>query len=184
MLPPVDAPPPPLTALDFPKPPPPPPPKPQPPPPQQRAQTPPPPPQQQLRPSPLSQIPQQRPAPNAQAAAQPAPSPLTNPASQYGQRKAEDDYLWLVMRKLSQYRYYPKSRETSEEGVVVMRITVARDGRLLSVALSKSSGYPTLDTGVMDTVRQASPFAPLPPEISGASHTFILPVNYAHQGPR
>lgn len=183
VLPPVEAPPPPLTAQDFPKPAPPPPPKPPPPkappPPPQRAQVPPP--QQRLQPSPLSRVPQQRPPADSHASAQPAPSPLTNPASQYGQRKAEDDYLWLVMRKLSQYRYYPKSNVVSEEGVVVMRITVARDGRLLDVALARSSGYPNLDSGVMDTLRQAAPFARLPADIPGDRHTFILPVNYVHQ---
>ena len=129
-------------------------------------------------------MPQQRPSGNSQAAAQPAPSPLTNPASQYGPRKVQDEYLWQVMRKVSQYHYTPKSSVVSEEGVVVMRITVSRDGRLLDVSLAKSSGFPTLDNGVMDTIRQASPFPPLPPEISGAQHTFILPVNYAYRGGR
>jgi TonB family protein len=85
------------------------------------------------------------------------------------------------MRKLAQYRYYPKSNITSEQGVVVMRLTVARDGRVLDLSLARSSGYPTLDAGVMDTVRQAAPYAPLPADIAGDRHTFTLPVNYAHQ---
>ena len=85
---------------------------------------------------------------------------------------------------MSQYHYTPKSSVVSESGVVVMRITVARDGRLLDVSLVKSSGFPTLDNGVMDTIRQASPYAPLPSDIPGAQHTFILPVNYAYQGGR
>lgn len=183
VLPPIEAPPPPLTAQDFPKPAPPPPPKPPPPkapPPQQQQQRALAPPPQQLQPSPLSRAPQQRPPADSQAAARPAPSPLTNPSSQYGQRKAEEDYLWLVIRKLSQHRYYPKSNVVSEEGVVVMRITIARDGRLLDVSLARSSGYPNLDNGVMDTLRQAAPFAPLPADIPGDRHTFTLPVNYAH----
>ncbi len=192
-LPPLEAPPPPIAAQDFPKPAPPPPAPPPPrppqappppqPQPQQRAQTPPPPQQQQrLQPSPLGHAPQQRPPANSQAAAQ--PSPLTNPASQYGQRKAQDDYLWLVIQRISQFHYTPKASVISESGVVVMRITVARDGRLIDVSLSKSSGFPTLDNGVMDTIRQASPFAPLPADIPGAQHTFILPVNYAYRGVR
>lgn len=182
VLPPVEAPPPPLTAQDFPKitpPPKAPPPKAPPPPPPPRAQAPPP--QQRLQPSPLSRAPQQRPPADSHASAQPAPSPLVNPSNQYGQRKAEEDYLWLVIKKLSQYRYYPKSNVVSEEGVVVMRITVARDGRLLDVALARSSGYPNLDNGIMDTLRQAAPFARLPADIPGDRHTFTLPVNYVHQ---
>ena len=178
VLPPVEAPPPPLAARDFPKsapvkPPP-------APPPPQRAPAPQQPPH--LQPSPLARAPQRPPPAESQGTSQPAPSALVNPASQYGQRKAQDDYLWQVMRKISQYHYVPKSNVVSESGVVVMQITVARDGRLLNVSLSKSSGYPTLDNGVMDTVRQASPFPVLPPEIPGAQHTFILPVNYAYRG--
>jgi protein TonB len=50
---------------------------------------------------------------------------------------------------------------------------------VLDVALLKSSGSTTLDTAVVDTIRQASPFPPLPPGLaSGGTQTFIVPVNY------
>ena len=179
-LPPVEAPPPPVTSREVPRPaappPPPPPPKPAPQPqPAPRAQAP----QQQLPSSPLSHLPPQRTPAESQQAARPAPSPLTNPASIYGQRKAQEDYLWGVVRKISQHRYYPKSsRENSEEGLVVARITVARDGRLLDVAVARSSGYPTLDNALIEVIRQAAPYPPLPNDMPGDRHTFLLPLNY------
>ncbi|MPZ34790.1 MAG: TonB family protein, partial [Rhodospirillales bacterium] len=43
------------------------------------------------------------------------------------------------------------------------------------------SGSPALDRGVMDTIRKASPFAPLPAELAADSHTFIVPINYAQE---
>jgi hypothetical protein len=33
----------------------------------------------------------------------------------------------------------------------------------------------------MDTIRRASPFAPLPAELAADSHTFIVPINYAQE---
>lgn len=179
-MPPLEAPPPPLSARDFPKIAPPPPPKapPPPPPPPQRAQAPPPPPQRQpLQPSPLAGGQQQRAPADSQAAAQPAPSPLTNPASQYGQRKAEEDYLWRVAQKLSQHQQFVKNVST-ESGSVVVRLTIARDGTLIDVSMFKSSGLPTLDATALSMIRQASPYPPFPPDITGARQNFLLPLQF------
>jgi hypothetical protein len=32
----------------------------------------------------------------------------------------------------------------------------------------------------METIRKASPYAPLPADIEGASHTFLLPVSFRY----
>lgn len=178
-LPPLDAPPPPpLSAQDFPKlAPPPPPPK--APPPPQRAQTPPPPPQQRqpLQPSPLAGGQQQRPPADSQSASRTAPAPLTNPASQYGQRKAEEDYLWRVAQKLSQHQQFVRN-VTTESGSVVMRLTIARDGTLIDVGMFQSSGLPALDAIALNMIRQAAPYPPLPADITGARQNFLLPLQF------
>ena len=186
-LPPLEAPPAPVTSREIPRPapppPPPPPPKPQPQAqPAPRVQPPqqlPPAAHQQLPSSPLSHIPQTHSPAEPQQAARPAPTPFTNPADVYGQRKAQEDYLWNVVRKIATHRYYPKSsRENSEEGLVVALVTIARDGRLLDVAISRSSGYKALDSAVMEVIRAAAPYAPLPNDVLGDRHTFVLPLNY------
>jgi protein TonB len=110
-----------------------------------------------------------------------AASPVTKTATSYSAHQAQQDYLLQVVRKLSQARFYPASREESERGLVVARLTIGRDGRLVAVALAKPSGSPALDRGVMDTIRKASPFAPLPAELAADSHTFIVPINYARE---
>lgn len=188
-LPPLEAPPPPITSREIPQPvpppPPPPPPKPDPQP-SPRAQTPPPPaprppaPQQPQPSSPLANAPQQHaPTQSQQQAARQAPPRFVNPADSYGQRRAQEDYLWGVVRKIAAHRYYPRgAREHSEEGLVVTLVTIARDGRLLGVSISRSSGYPTLDNAVLDVIRQAAPYPPLPNDVTGTQHTFLLPLNY------
>jgi TonB family protein len=144
---------------------------------QERIQAPPP--QQPIRQAVVpKRASQQNAAEKSDGPAREAPSPVTKTATDYSSQPAQRDYLWQIIRKLSQSRFYPQSREESERGVVVARLTVARDGRLIDVSLAKSSGFPRLDRSVMDTIRKASPFAPLPAEIGVDSHTFIVPINY------
>jgi protein TonB len=59
---------------------------------------------------------------------------------------------------------------------------VARDGRLLDVAVVRSSGVPEIDGAAVAILRQASPYAPLPAEIPGASATFTLPLTAGPMG--
>jgi TonB family protein len=44
--------------------------------------------------------------------------------------------------------------------------------------LTKSSGFPNLDHGLVETIRQASPFAPLPADIADESYSFVVPISY------
>ena len=62
-------------------------------------------------------------------------------------------------------------------------VTIARDGRLLDVTISRSSGYRTLDNAVLEVIRQAAPYAPLPNDVLGDRHTFVLPLNYRRTDP-
>src|SRR5258708_101968 len=111
----------------------------------------------------------------------PATTLAAKPAVAESQRHAQEDYLLQVIQKLSRVRYYPKSRQSSESGMVVTRVTVARDGRVLDVELTKSSGFPSLDRGVVESIRQASPFAPLPAEVADSQLSFIVPISYAKE---
>jgi TonB family protein len=80
-----------------------------------------------------------------------------------GQTHAKDAYLWQVIRKFSQY--LPDLRDKNEGGTVVLRFVIARDGRLVEASIARSSGVPALDRGLLESLRAASPYPPLPPEI-------------------
>lgn len=134
------------------------------------------PPSQGQRPS----QPPQRPPVDDHAAA-PKPSPLRNPSDPLigPATPGQADYFKQVARRLAPYRYYPRSsRSAGEQGRVVMRITIARDGRLVDVRVERSSGYPAIDAAELDTVRRASPFPPLPSDVSAGQASFLIPVNY------
>lgn len=140
-----------------------------------------PPPQQVVRQAAPKRASQQNEADRSGGSSPGAPSPVTRTATSYSAHQAQQDYLLQIVRRLSQARFTPATREESERGLVVVRLTIGRDGRLVDVALARPSGSPTLDRGVIDTIRKASPFAPLPAELATDSHTFIVPINYAQE---
>lgn len=137
-----------------------------------------PPPQQVVRQAVPKRASQQNEADRSGGPSPGAPAPVTRTATSYNAHQAQQDYLLQVVRKLSQARFTPATREERERGLVVVRMTIGRDGRLVDVALARPSGSPALDRGVVETVRKASPFAPLPAELADNSHTFIVPINY------
>ena len=127
----------------------------------------------EYKPSPLSTAPSRRPPAGTQSE-NPSPSPFVNPADTYSKARAADNYLWQVVRRLQGYRYTANISAT--QGITVVRVVIARDGRLLNVTVSRSSGIPEFDQGVLAGVRSGSPYAPLPPDIRGDSATFDLPL--------
>lgn len=50
--------------------------------------------------------------------------------------------------------YPPESRRAGQQGVVVIAVEVTSDGRAASVQLSRSSGFPLLDTAALQAVRR------------------------------
>jgi TonB family protein len=172
-LPEVAMPPPPITSYDLPKPalpPPAPEPKPKPMPLQQ---PPSPAPQVALRPSPLSHLGQERAPSQSQSKAQEPQSTFVNPAATYTRTRAKDEYLWQVIHKMSQH--LPILREKNEGGTVVIRMVIARDGRLLDVGVERSSGVSALDEGMIGAIRAASPYPPFPADIPDAELSYTQP---------
>jgi TonB family protein len=137
-------------------------------------------PRPQLQPSPLNARPQQQPPAIANRGDAPSSSPFVNPADEKNRATAEQNYLWEVVRKLRGYRYH--ANVPMAEGLTVVVVVIARDGRLLNVQVVRSSGVAAMDQGVLDGVRQGSPYTPLPPSIAGPSATFRLPLVSVPEG--
>jgi protein TonB len=138
-------------------------------------------------PQPLRQAPPRQASQQSLAAlsgdAQPGePARRPDTASFASQRQAQQDYVLLVVRKLSQARFFAESPpDANASGGVVARLTVARNGGLTALSLVKESGLPAVDSSIMDTIRRAAPFAPLPAGYTNGSFTFIVPINYAQE---
>jgi len=106
--------------------------------------------------------------------------PFVNPADEHNRATAEQNYLWQVISKLRGYRYH--ADVPLMEGLTVVLVVIARDGRLLDAQVVRSSGVPAMDQGVLAGIRQGSPYAPLPESLSGSSARFRLPLVSVPEG--
>ena len=107
---------------------------------------------------------------------------LSDAASYASRQEAQQDYVLQVVRKLSNTRFVAAGdRKGTAGGVVVARLTVGRDGALVDLSLAKDSGSVGVDGSILENIRKAAPFAPLPREFAQGSFTFIVPINFAQQ---
>jgi protein TonB len=90
---------------------------------------------------------------------------------------AEANYASLLFRAIDRVRFYPiGSRDRGEEGRVVLRVTIAADGRLLDAYIAGGSGYPDLDAATIEMARRAAPYPPLPRALGAERASFNVPV--------
>jgi TonB family protein len=88
-------------------------------------------------------------------------------------------YLADVKKKILRVWQYPVGAyENSEEGVVVIKISINADGTLAQTTLTTPSGFPHLDSGTLDVVGAAAPFRPLPPTYDLSRLHIIASFNY------
>jgi len=99
---------------------------------------------------------------------------MVNPSVAAARDRAADEYFWAVIRKFSQY--LPDLREKNQGGTVVVRIVIARDGRVIEAGIAKPSGVAALDKGMLEAIRTAAPYPPLPPELPGDQFVFTQPI--------
>lgn len=75
-------------------------------------------------------------------------------------------YMRELQRRIKINWNPPKGNESKR---VVLLFKIAKDGRLLSCSVFKSSGLPSADKAAIDAVHATAPFRPLPAEFKGQS---------------
>lgn len=75
-------------------------------------------------------------------------------------------YMRDLQRRIKMNWNPPKGNESKR---VVLLFKIAKDGRLLSCSVFKSSGLPSADKAAIDAVKLTAPFKPLPAEFKGQS---------------
>ena len=75
-------------------------------------------------------------------------------------------YMRDLQRRIKMNWDPPKGNESKR---VVLLFKIARDGRLLSCTVSKSSGLPAADKAAINAVHLTAPFRPLPANFQGQS---------------
>ena len=85
------------------------------------------------------------------------------------------DWGGSLRRKVERARQSPAGAE-GQTGKVTLRLSVAVSGRVLGVAVLRSSGVAALDTAAVDAVRRAGRLPKAPKGLAAASYDFNLPV--------
>lgn len=93
-------------------------------------------------------------------------------------------YSWLVQmsRRISAHVRVPlPSRLGRERGTAYVRVSVARNGRVLEAPLLRSSGYRNLDFEATDVMRRIAYFAPVPASECAGYDIIVIdqPVKFA-----
>ncbi len=81
-----------------------------------------------------------------------------------------------IRARIEQQKHYPAG--TRAQGTTHLVLDVEADGRLLAVAVARSSGDPRLDAAALDAVRRAR-LPAKPDRLPGPRHRFTLPVTFS-----
>ncbi len=85
----------------------------------------------------------------------------------------------LVQRIYNQLDYPARAMTQGQEGDVMVRARIDRDGQLVRVKVERSSAYPMLNAAATQAIKEASPFPPPPDHIaSNESFDFRVPVKF------
>lgn len=89
------------------------------------------------------------------------------------------DYLATLAAWLERHKQYPlQARARGEEGTVLLRFTIDRDGRLLSWRIDRGSGSASLDREVGTMLQRAEPLPPIPDAMAQAQLELTVPVRF------
>lgn len=89
------------------------------------------------------------------------------------------EYRAALLRILRANHRYPRAAEIrGDQGTVVVRFAVARDGRVLAPHVERGSGHAALDEEAEALLRRVSPLPPLPAAVPQAQLELVLPITF------
>lgn len=93
----------------------------------------------------------------------------------------------LYIAKLSRWTFpfvqYPKSAQRNgQEGSLVLKVIIARNGKVTDVSIVEGSGFSVLDKAAVAAVKKASPYPAIPEDIRNDNFSFSVPIAFGLQG--
>ena len=137
-----------------------------------------------VKPTPTPPAPVVKPAPPAppSASTAPAAAPVAaQPSVSHATAAAKATWQSQLLNHLARYKRYPdQARRRGIQGTCQVRFNLDRHGKVLSVALAKSSGNAALDQATLSMINRASP-VPTPPAelLSNGQLELVAPFIYA-----
>ncbi|MBS0222736.1 MAG: energy transducer TonB [Proteobacteria bacterium] len=110
----------------------------------------------------------------APVAAAPAPGVSSAPPS-----NTLPTWKGLLLGRLERFkRYPPEAERRRQEGVVYVRFTMSRDGRVLTARIEQSSHVASLDQEGLALLQRAQPLPPLPSDLPGETLELVVPIQF------
>jgi periplasmic protein TonB len=126
----------------------------------------------------LVPIPTAKPPEQAEEARPPAPR--TAEQVKGGAPRIEPSWQTMLVRQLQRAkRYPPEAQSRNEQGVVLLSLSLDRNGHVLAHRVAKSSGYADLDNEVMDMITRAQPLPAFPPSMMQAKLDLSIPIRFS-----
>jgi protein TonB len=100
---------------------------------------------------------------------QTSPAPRTTMEEVASAPRLDPSWTALLVKHLQQFKSYPsEARARNEQGVVLLAVSVGRDGHVLSRRIVQSSGHPDLDAEAMAWIERAQPLPAFPASMTQA----------------
>jgi protein TonB len=89
-------------------------------------------------------------------------------------------WVGAISATLARHRSYPaRLRAERISGVVLVRFTLDRAGRVTQAQVARGSGHAELDALALELLARAQPLPPPPEGVAGDSFEMVVPVRYA-----
>jgi protein TonB len=110
-------------------------------------------------------------------------SPVLSPAAADPalRENAAGRYLAMIRSLIDRCKEYPyQARRQEQEGTVLVRFTITRQGMLLGEpSLEKKSRHGRLNASALEAVKNAAPYPPFPVEITDNTMSLQMAVNFS-----
>lgn len=112
---------------------------------------------------------------------QPMPTAPAEPGGPAGSPESSlPSYRQIVLAQLTRARHYPaREQENRNEGSVLLRLSIQKNGSLREVQILRPSVHPGLNAGALLSARRAAPFPPFPPDMPGSELSLDVRLVYA-----
>ena len=92
-------------------------------------------------------------------------------------------YLAALAAEIDRNKYYPlSSRRRGEEGTVLVRFVIQKDGDFSDLSVVESSGSRRLDKAALKTLRRVAPFREIPDSVGRNRWSITVPIAFSLRG--
>ncbi len=99
-----------------------------------------------------------------------------------GAETAKNKYFSLIAQTIYKNKRYPRQAYSlNQEGKVVVRLKLAKNGKILDLEVLEQASYKSLTNATIETIKSINKFPPIPEELKVEDITFRIPIEYKIQ---